>query len=177
MKFLCSTGCNHLRSPALVLGVVTVFSLLALIAALFSEAVLGLEPCMLCIYQRMPYLAIVVLGIVGLALRSPAITPIFVLVCSLLFLVNSAIASYHTGVELHWWQSFVEGCTVPADFGAGTQSMLENILSAPTGSCDEIPWVDPVLGLSMANYNAVLSFVLGIACLASFGLARKQKGN
>jgi disulfide bond formation protein DsbB len=176
MNQLCSAGCQYLRSPSFVLGGAVIFSLLALIIALFSEAVLTLEPCRLCIYQRIPYAAIILLGLAGLAMRNKPAAPFFVLLCGLTFLANSAIAAYHTGVELHWWQSFVEGCTVPADFGAGgEQSMLENILSAPTGSCDEIPWADPVLGLSMANYNVVLCFTAGVACLASFILARKQK--
>jgi len=29
---------------------------------------------------------------------------------------------------------------------------MEQIMSAQTSSCAEIPWVDPIFGLSMANY-------------------------
>ena len=53
------------------------------------------------------------------------------------------------------------------NFGETPQSMLENILSAPTGNCAEIPWQDPILGLSMANYNVILCLGIAVVFFAS----------
>src|SRR5690606_22429449 len=94
--------------------------------------------------------------------------------CGLTFLINSAIAFYHSGVEQKWWRSAVEGCAVPR-LGDNPQSLLENILSAPTARCDEIPWADPILGLSMANYNVVLCLGMAALCLISALLIRHKK--
>jgi disulfide bond formation protein DsbB len=157
------------------LWISVVMSVGALLAALASEAFLGLEPCPLCIMQRWPYALAALAGAAGLALspRFARADLIALLFSAGAFLVNSGIALYHTGVERHWWASMLEGCVVP-HFSDQGQSMLENILSAPTGRCDEIPWADPVLGLSMANYNVMLGLALFALCaLAAVSKFRK----
>jgi len=163
-----------LGCPLAVFGGIAGISVFALAAALYSEVALGLEPCQLCIYQRIPFVIGAVLGIVGLAVRKkPALVKVLTGLIGLNFLANSAIAAYHTGVEQKWWASKVEGCSVNfgdlgnADAPASTQSILENIMSAPTGNCAEIPWQDPIFGLSMANYNVLLCFGIFAVCVAS----------
>ena len=165
-----------IRCPFLVTIFVASISVASLIAAFASEAFLNLEPCILCIYQRWPYALVILFSVLGLLIKSQLLRPMLAL-SGLSFLVNSGIAFYHTGVEQKWWQSAVEGCKV--DFAAltgekSTQSMLENIMSAPTGNCAEIPWSDPILGLSMANYNVVLCLGLAAICFASFILSKKH---
>lgn len=161
-----------LTCPVAMFGGIAGFSFAALAAALYSEAVLGLEPCVLCIYQRIPFVIGIVIGIVGLILQGkPKAVSALLSVLGLNFLVNSGIAFYHTGVEQKWWVSAVEGCAVP-HFADDPQTMLENILSAPTGNCAEIPWQDPILGLSMANYNVILCFGIALLCGLSIYLRR-----
>ena len=53
----------------------------------------------------------------------------------------------------------------PAGFIDGDQSWIDNIMSTPAGRCDEIPWQDPLLGLSMANLNMILCALLFLACM------------
>lgn len=155
-----------------VLSGIAGISAFALTSALTAEVALGLEPCILCIYQRIPFVLALLVSLSGMAFlkmkkdnKAPVAIGIIGL-CALLFLVNSGIALYHSGVELHWWKSAVEGCAVP-HFGDNPQSILENILSAPTARCDQIPWADPLFGLSMANYNVMLCFGLFVVCLLS----------
>jgi len=163
---------KHLSCPCVVLSGIVAISVLSLTAALDSEVFLGLEPCILCIYQRWPYAIVTVLGIIGLSFRKrPHLPQITIAASGLAFLINSAIAFYHTGVEQHWWKSAVEGCVVP-NFGDEPQSILENIMSAPSARCDEIPWQDPIIGLSMANYNVLLCFGLFAVCALSAYLLR-----
>ena len=173
-----------LSCPVAVFSGIAVISVFALGAALYSEVALGLEPCILCIYQRVPFVIGAVLGIIGLMLRQkPRAVNVVLGALGVNFLVNSGIAFYHTGVEQKWWASAVEGCSVP-DFGAmaaagepaSTQSMLENIMSAPTGNCAEIPWQDPIFGLSMANYNVLLCLGVFAVCTLSI-IVRKQFGS
>ena len=167
-----------LSCPFVMLSGLALLSITALIAAFASEAFLGLEPCILCVYQRWPYAIVAILSLFGVILCKkqkkvddgcppvPAAVPWIMFGNALVFLANSIIASYHTGVEQKWWASAVEGCAVP-DFGDEPKSILENIMSAPTGNCAEIPWQDPLIGLSMANYNALLCFGLFVICTIS----------
>lgn len=167
-------GClkKVLACPVAMFGGIAGISIFALTAALYSEVALGLEPCVLCIYQRIPFLIGAVLGIAGLFLRNkPGAVNALLALLGINFLVNSGIALYHTGVEQKWWASAVEGCAVPS-FSNEPQSMLENILSAPTGNCAEIPWQDPLIGLSMANYNVLLCLGIAVVCSLSLFLRR-----
>lgn len=164
---------SRLKSPVFYYGIVLGLSLSALAAAFASEAFLGLEPCVLCIYQRYPYAFAALFSLIGLLLRKRRrLASALLGLCALLFLGNNTIAVYHTGVELHWWESAVESCTI-FQFKNENQSVLENILSAPLGRCDEIPWKDPILGLSMANYNVALCLILSLFCL--YGAVRVRK--
>lgn len=135
---------------------------------------------MLCIYQRIPFLLALLFSVAGLILckvkkdkkKSCALAGLMA-ANALVFLINSGIATYHSGVERHWWKSAVEGCAVPY-LGDEPQTILENILSAPTARCDEIPWADPLFGLSMANYNVALCLGLFAVCaLGTYCIKRR----
>ena len=163
-----------LSCPVAMFGGIAGVSIFALAAALYSEVALDLQPCILCIYQRIPFLIGGILGVVGLFLRSkPQVVDALLGVLGINFLVNSGIAFYHTGVEQKWWASEVEGCNVNFESlsapsaAASTQSILEDIMSAPTADCSEIPWQDPFIGLSMANYNVLLCAGIFVACALS----------
>lgn len=162
-----------LSCPVAMFAGIAGVSAFALAAALYSEVALGLEPCILCIYQRIPFVIGVIVGIVGLALRrNEGLSNILIGGLGVNFLVNAGIAFYHTGVEQKWWVSTVEGCAVPDFTDTSQQSILENILSAPTANCAEIPWEDPILGLSMANYNVLLGLGVFGVCVFSLILSR-----
>lgn len=156
-----------LRCPVALFGLITFVCAFSLSMAFIAELFFGLEPCVMCIYQRWPFAIGIALGITGLALRKSdkAVRGLLAL-CALDFLTNSGLAFYHTGIEQHWWKSVFESCAIP-DFSKdlSTQTMLENIMSAPTAPCDVIPWQDPILDLSMANYNVLLCLGLFAMCV------------
>lgn len=155
-----------------ILIFIAAMSIAALAAAFASEAFLGLEPCRLCIYQRWPFAIGIPLSIIGLFL---SFKRSILGVLSLNFLVNSGIAFYHTGVEQKWWVSAVEGCAVIFPEPAEGQSILDNIMSTPMAKCEDIPWQDPIIGLSMANYNIGFCFGLAVICLV--GALRKYQSS
>ncbi len=164
-----------LSCPVTVFGGVIAISITALAAALASEVFLGLEPCKLCIYQRWGFVAAGMLAAIGLFMRkSPAWSPRMALLTAIAFAVNAAVALYHTGVEKKWWVSQVEGCIV-TDFGTEPDSILANIMAAPTAPCDTIPWADPLLGLSMANYNVILCAGMALVMIAAAFALRTKK--
>ncbi len=145
----------------------------ALGGAYIAEYGYSLQPCELCMYQRVPYGIVIAVGLLLLAMWRPKKTYVTAaLVLSVLaFAANTVIAFYHTGVERKWWPSFLEGCTVP-DMKGDITDVLAQIAATPAVRCDEIPWTDPVLGLSMANYNVALCLALTIAAL--YALIRQR---
>jgi disulfide bond formation protein DsbB len=190
---MIACSCKCLSSPVKVLILITGMSIVALGAALASQYIGGLEPCILCIYQRIPFAIAIGLGITGLLLECRKIPPsissppaggedkgggaasFLIALCALAFLVNAGIAVYHTGVELKWWESAVEGCKVPlAEENESAESWIDRITSMPAVPCTSIQWKDPLLGLTMANYNAALNLLLLLICLSGLRGARYE---
>ncbi|MBI1300072.1 MAG: disulfide bond formation protein B [Alphaproteobacteria bacterium] len=163
---LCDIAYSCLDTPRKIFGFIALISFTCLAAAFIAEGVFELEPCKLCIYQRYPFAIALALGLIGMSFREYNKTVRALLgIISLNFLTNSAVAFYHTGIEQKWWESAVDGCAVPIFDNNSGKSVLENIMSAPLGNCSEIAWQDPILGLSMANYNIILCFMLFLFCI------------
>ena len=174
---MIKTNTPFWANTGLISTLVAVASLTALGAALVAQYVFDLEPCILCIYQRVPYAITAVLGIGGAVLaRCGKIKPaaLFLFLSSVVFLVGAGIAFYHVGVEQHWWASALEGCAI--DFSASAD-LLAQIEATIAVRCDQIAWVDPVLGQSMAVWNVVASLVLAVTTLTgSIFAIRKANG-
>lgn len=164
-----------LANPVLVSLMIAGGSVFFLLFAFTAEYGFGLQPCDLCLYQRIPYVVTALLGGVGLFLASkyPQKTAFFVFIAALVFLGEAGLAFYHVGVEQHWWVSFLEGCKV--SFDGGPQDLLATIEKSEAVRCDEVPW--QMFGLSMAGYNliAALSMAVG-SVLASICIMRKING-
>ena len=168
---------NLMSNSRHILLLCTYVSACALASAFVAEYVFGLAPCNLCIIQRWPFVVVIALGLTGYAFgRFHTGLTLFTLAsCSITLFANAAVAFYHSGVERKWWSSFLEGCAVPDLSAEGSvEALIAQIESSPIARCDEIPWADPILGLSMANYNVALC--LGLATLSTVALWRLLKG-
>ncbi len=164
------------ETPLIIFGLIATISFGALTAAFVAEGLLNLEPCRLCILQRYPFAFGLFAGIIGMALKhKKGLSLLLLLLCGVSFLGNSIIAVYHTGVEQHWWESAIEGCTIAEFEDKSGQSILENLLSAPMGDCSMIPWQDPLFGLSMANWNIPFCFGLFLFCLLGAYFVKKRQ--
>ncbi|WP_170514349.1 disulfide bond formation protein B [Ruegeria atlantica] len=122
----------------------------------------GLAPCKMCIWQRYPHAAAVLIGAMALALPRATLLP---LLGALAALTTAAIGVFHAGVEQKWWEG-PSSCTSGDIGGLSTEDLMEQIMSAPLVRCDDIPW--QMLGLSMAGWNAVLSGVLVLVWIAAW---------
>lgn len=152
---------------ALALGAASLGSLVAAFVLQFFE---GVDPCILCLFQRIPY---GVAGIVMLAVlafrKKPRVVKAGFIVAGLAFLANVGIAAFHSGIERGWW-SATDGCAVtPLDGIDPAKMTTAQLLSTAIGSCENITF--SILGLSLANVNVF--FCLGLAVFAfcaAFGL-------
>ncbi|SVA81619.1 uncharacterized protein METZ01_LOCUS134473 [marine metagenome] len=141
-------------------------SVLLIAYALYAEHVLGLEPCPLCILQRV---AVIALGLsfLLLALRPPQRKQSKFLASLLLMMISSAgvgIAARHV-----WIQNLppdkVPGCGPGLDFMMANfplSEVLEMVFSG-SGECAEISW--SFAFLSMPAWVIIWLIVLG-----SFGV-------
>jgi disulfide bond formation protein DsbB len=124
----------------------------ALLAGAFFFQALGYPPCAMCLWQRWPHAAAIVIGAVALVVWRPA-GPLLLL-GALAAATTAGLGVYHTGVERSWWDG-PASCT---GAGAGLDGDLLSTDIAPVVMCDEVAW--SLLGLSMASYNALLSSAL-----------------
>lgn len=144
--------------------------LLILLAAGGSAAVLlgafgfqhigGMAPCKLCLWQRWPHAAAVLIG--PLALMRPQAW--LLLMGALAALTTAGIGAYHAGVEQGWWEG-PNTCTAGPVGGISTDDLMAQIMAAPLVRCDEIPW--EMFSISMAGWNALVSLALAALWLAA----------
>lgn len=141
--------------------------ILILIATLGSAALLGgafafqyiggLAPCQLCLYQRWPHAAAILIGVLALATGWRGLAWFGALGA----LATAAIGVFHVGVEQLWWEGLAT-CTAGSISGISTADLLDPTKDvAAVVRCDEIAW--QMLGISMAGWNVILS--VGLAAI------------
>ena len=131
--------------------------------ALFAQHILELEPCPLCVFQRV---AVIGLGVVFLiaAIHNPSGSGRWVYAV----LVALAAAAGLGVSGRHYWLQNLPPDQVPA-CGAGLDYMLETLpltevmqkVLSGSGECSEVVW--EFLGLSMPAWVFVCVAVLGVA--------------
>jgi disulfide bond formation protein DsbB len=149
--------------PTLIL-LATLGSALMLGGAFAFQVIGGLAPCHLCLLQRWPHAAAVLIGLLALALArsSAGVQRLLAFLGALAALTTAALGLYHTGVERAWWQG-PDTCT-SGDIGSvSADQLLDQILAAPIVRCDEVAWA--MGGLSMASWNMLASLALALIWL------------
>ncbi len=121
----------------------------------------GLAPCSLCIWQRWPHLAVIVVALIGLRGVMPR---------GMLWLtfiagsISAGLGSYHAGVEYGFWTG-PTGCSANLLPDGDIKALTEQLLVTPLVRCDEVTW--SLFGLSMAGWNALISLDIIAAALIS----------
>jgi disulfide bond formation protein DsbB len=131
-------------------------------AALYFQYGLGLEPCPLCIFQRVGTIALgVAFGVA--ALHDPGVTGrrIYTGVLAIVAAAGAAVAGRHV-----WLQNLpkdqVPACGPDLDFMLEAFPLLEVLKTVLSGSgeCADIAW--QFLGLSMPAWVLILLTLLGV---------------
>ena len=156
------------RNAALLLLAASGFALAAAFTAQYWG---GLEPCPLCLYQRVPYVLGGALAAGALVARTPGLLALLLLLAAVAFFVNTWIAFYHLGVENHLWSSAV--CTSDAPAITSVEDLRRALAEPPPKPCDTVDWT--LLGVSMAGYNVIVS--AGLSALAFVAAARARWGD
>ncbi len=141
----------------------TGFSVSMVLGAWAFEFIGGLAPCKLCYYQRYPHWVAAGAGALVLLTGVTAMAYLAALGAA----ASGLIGLFHSGVERGWWEG-PSTCTSGDITGMSADDLFNQIMAAPLVRCDEIPW--QMFGLSMANYNALLS--LGAALIWVYAIKR-----
>lgn len=131
-----------------------------LLAAFAFQHLGGLPPCKLCIWQRWPHVAAVVIG--GLALMLNRVELAWL--GALAALTTAGIGLYHVGVEQGWWEGPTT-CTAGSIGNLSTEALMDQIMNAPLVRCDDVAWA--FAGVSMAGWNMVISAFLALLWIAA----------
>lgn len=155
-------------NAALLLAAASVGSLLFALTMQFG---FNIQPCELCLWQRVPF--VVVAALAFLALIARPLAPVLLQLAALALLANAGLALFHSGVERHWWE-WHSACTGGLlDHAGSIDELRHTLLDKPVVRCDEISW--SIFGLTMANLNIGFSFVLAaFAGLAAIKAGRKR---
>ena len=127
----------------------------ALLAGAFAfQYIGGMAPCQLCLWQRWPHVAAVLIGLVALVTGWRRLLWLGALAA----LTTAGIGAFHVGVEQGWWEGLAT-CTAGSISGISTADLLNSAadVAAPV-RCDAIAW--QMLGISMAGWNTLASLVL-----------------
>ena len=127
----------------------------ALLAGAFAfQYIGGMAPCQLCLWQRWPHGAAVLIGLVALVTGWRGLLWLGALAA----LTTAGIGAFHVGVEQGWWEGLAT-CTAGSISGISTADLLNPAadVAAPV-RCDAIAW--QMLGISMAGWNTLASLVL-----------------
>ena len=137
------------------------FSVAALFFAYISQYIFGMEPCMLCLYQRIPYFLVIILSALSLFVRGNVRLILFS-ICGAILLAGGAIAFYHVGIEQGVFE-LSSGCDVGAALPSTLEEMTSQIMGKPNVECDKPQFV--FMGISMAGWNFFFSSAIGVITL------------
>ena len=151
-------------------------SIFSLISAYTAQHVFGLEPCILCLHQRIPYFTNIVFGALAFMAISkhPRLATVFLFLSALVFFVGASLACFHTGIEQRWWEFLSTACgTGILPEGLSVEEIREALRQQATVvRCDEVTWT--LFGISLAGYNLMYSTSLGIGVLFLLWSGRKK---
>lgn len=150
---------------------VLIVSAVVLGAALASQHWGGLMPCELCIVQRWPWTAAIVIALIGLLVGDGRSLSWLALALAVVFAVGVAFAFYHVGVEQRWFAG-PSACTVGGGQATTLEEMKRQIAGTQPVLCDQVQW--SLFGVSLAGWNLLASFIMAVICAAVFAYTRSR---
>ena len=137
------------------------FSAGALAFAYTSQYVFGMEPCIFCLYQRIPFFAILPLSFISIFAKNK-LKLALVTLCGIILLIGAAIAFYHVGIEQGRFVLESE-CGFEDTLPSTLEEATMQILGKAYVPCNKPQFI--FLGISMAGWNFLLSASVGLITL------------
>ncbi len=146
--------------------IIFTLSFFSLVGALYVEYILGFKPCILCIYQRIPYAIAILISLTALFTGN---RNTILIILGLTFLAGILLSGYHLSIE----KGIIEpifSCT-----GENIKTLeKEEILKSLDNIQPDCRDVDfSIFGVSLATLNFIISFVLTIVIVYIVKYAKK----
>ena len=138
-----------------ILNGVLIFSVLSLSIAYFIQYVLGHKPCNLCLIERIPYIASVILiSFIFILNKFEKIISIIIL---LFFIFGAIVSFYHFGIEQGFFNESLV-CDLANNANLSKEQLLKQLENSSVVSCKDVTF--RVLGFSLATINTIISIIL-----------------
>ena len=139
----------------LLLNGILAFSILSLSIAYFIQYVLGHKPCNLCIIERIPYIAaIILISLIFILNRYQKIISSLILI---FFIFGAVVSFYHFGIEQGFFSESLV-CDLGNSRPSNKEDLLNQLKKTEIVSCKDVTF--RFLGLSLATINTVISLIL-----------------
>ncbi len=130
----------------------------ALILAYISQFIFDYQPCILCVYQRWPFFAIIAVSGIALGFfKLKKLKNSLFFFCVFLLFCNAALAFYHSGVEKKIFKGPANCSVLSLEKIEDLEELRTAILNTKAVRCDEPNF--KFLHLSMANWNLIYCLV------------------
>ena len=144
-----------MNSNKLLLNSILAFSILSLSIAYFIQYVLGHKPCNLCIIERVPYIAaIILISLVFILNKYQKIISSLILI---FFIFGAVVSFYHFGIEQGFFSESLV-CDLGNSRPLNKEELLNQLKKTEIVSCKDVTF--RFLGLSLATINTVISLIL-----------------
>ncbi len=139
----------------LILNGILAFSILSLSTAYFIQYVLGHKPCNLCIIERIPYIAaIILISLIFILNKYQKIISSLILI---FFIFGAVVSFYHFGIEQGFFSESLV-CDLGNSQPLNKEELLNQLKKTEIVSCKDVTF--RFLGLSLATINTVISLIL-----------------
>ena len=139
----------------LILNGILAFSILSLSIAYFIQYVLGHKPCNLCIIERIPYIAaIILISLIFILNRYQKIISSLILI---FFIFGAVVSFYHFGIEQGFFSESLV-CDLGNTRPLNKEDLLNQLKKTEIISCKDVTF--RFLGLSLATINTIISIIL-----------------
>ena len=146
--------------------IILILSFFSLIAALYVEYILGFKPCVLCVYQRIPYAIAILISLIAFFIGN---RKVLLVILGLAFVVSILLSGYHVGIE----KGIIEpifSCT-GGNIDAIEKEEILKSFNKIQPDCKDVDF--SIFGISLATLNFINSFVLTIVIVYIFKYAKK----
>ena len=144
-----------MNSNKLLLNSILAFSILSLSIAYFIQYVLGHKPCNLCIIERIPYIAaIILISLIFILNKYQKIISSLILI---FFIFGAVVSFYHFGIEQGFFSESLV-CDLVNSRPLNKEELLNQLKKTEIVSCKDVTF--RFLGLSLATINTVISLIL-----------------
>ena len=138
-----------------ILNGILIFSILSLLIAYFIQYILDHKPCNLCLIERIPYIASVVL--ISLIFIINRFEKIISIVLLFFFIFGAVVSFYHFGIEQGFFSESLI-CDLGNDANLSKELLLKQLENSSIVSCKDVTF--RVLGFSLATINTIISIIL-----------------